>query len=362
MGKVNHKNYITIVKAIGIILMVIGHSGCPQPLYRLVYLFHMPLFFICSGIFYRDITFDDFFSFVKKKIIDLYVPFVIWSISFLFLHNWLMLVGIYNPYYGFENGSSYYSIYEIFPKLLMIIFTMHGYEELLGGFWFIRSLFISSLLIAIVSVLMKMNINYKHEVSCLLFLIITIIIRRYAPDIEFWRDISMGTFGAFFYMFGYLMMRYIRCWQNNYCFFLCVSSLFLSFFYFKEGLSMRCGFNKVLPYSISATLGTILIIYISKAIEKNLYMVKIVLYYIGNHTLDILALHFLSFRIVNGLVVLFYGIDAIHIAEHPIINTMTFSSYLWVVYSIVGLCVPLIIKRIWQVCICNYLSKNGSSY
>lgn len=38
-------NYIAIAKALGIMLMVVGHSGCPDYLYRFIYMFHMPLFF-----------------------------------------------------------------------------------------------------------------------------------------------------------------------------------------------------------------------------------------------------------------------------------------------------------------------------
>ena len=37
------------VKGIGIILMVIGHSGCPTFLHDFIYLFHMGLFFFVSG-------------------------------------------------------------------------------------------------------------------------------------------------------------------------------------------------------------------------------------------------------------------------------------------------------------------------
>lgn len=43
---------LSIVKAIGIILMVIGHSGCPKYLNDYLYMFHMPLFFFCSGYFF----------------------------------------------------------------------------------------------------------------------------------------------------------------------------------------------------------------------------------------------------------------------------------------------------------------------
>ena len=187
--------------------MVIGHSGCPQLLFKSIYLFHMPLFFFCSGIFHKEMTSSEaVILFLKKRIKGLYVPFVKWSVFFLFLHNLLMLVGIYNPYYGYEGGSSFYTLSDVFQKLLLIMFTMHDYEELLGGFWFIRALFITSVLMAIFSILLKKVSRNKYYLLCLLSLLLTVVIRRIAPEIEFWRDISMGTFGAFFYMSGYLLI------------------------------------------------------------------------------------------------------------------------------------------------------------
>lgn len=47
-------NAVTKVKAIGIILMVLGHSLCPIYIRNFVDLFNMPLFFIMSGYCFKD--------------------------------------------------------------------------------------------------------------------------------------------------------------------------------------------------------------------------------------------------------------------------------------------------------------------
>ncbi len=41
----NRDKSLDIAKAICIILMVVGHSGCPTYLHDFVYMFHMPCFF-----------------------------------------------------------------------------------------------------------------------------------------------------------------------------------------------------------------------------------------------------------------------------------------------------------------------------
>lgn len=353
MGKVQYNNYITIAKAMGIILMVIGHSGCPKLLFNAIYLFHMPLFFFCSGIFYREMLSKDSVSvFLKKKVTGLYIPFVKWSVLFLLLHNLLLAVGIYNAQYGFEGGSHYYSVYDILWRLCMILFTMTGYEELLGGFWFIRSLFVSCLLIAIVSLIFRSSFKYKYASIGLFFLFITIIIRRLAPDVVFFRELSMGSFGALFYMFGYLLKPYERFWQNKYGAIVCCLFLLAFLYYFKGGISMGCGYNKVIPFFISATSGIFLTIYMSKLIEERLSMITSFLYYTGNHTLEILSLHFLSFRFVSFVFTIIYGIDVAHISEHPVISDVdTFSCYWWIFYTVAGIVIPLLLYKIWQTAI-----------
>ena len=56
MAKTEYNNSITIAKAIGIILMVVGHAGCPPFIFKFIYLFHMPLYFFCSGLFFKPIN------------------------------------------------------------------------------------------------------------------------------------------------------------------------------------------------------------------------------------------------------------------------------------------------------------------
>ena len=350
MARIVHNNYITIAKAIGIILMVVGHSGCPDALFRFIYLFHMPLFFFCSGIFMENMTNNDAVTiYLKRRIIGLYIPFVKWSLLFLLLHNFFMLLGVYNSFYGYETGSSYYTLKDTIIKAFLILFTMHDYEELLGGFWFIRALFVSSILIAILSLLMRRIDTYKHGIMCLLFFIFTVIIRKYAYESELTRDLSMGTFGAFFYLIGYIVMRFSCFLKNKYIEVLCCLFLFASFLYFKSGVSMECGYNKVLPFSIGAVMGVILVIFVSTIIDAKLIFFKTALYYIGNHTLEILALHFLSFRLVSYFIVSWYNIDILHIAEHPVIKEYHLynNSWWWLVYSLIGVCIPLLLNYVW---------------
>ncbi|SHL91688.1 Fucose 4-O-acetylase [Xylanibacter ruminicola] len=360
MEKLVHNNSIAIAKAIGIFFMVVGHSGCPQSIFRFIYLFHMPLFFFCSGIFFKEMSsIVSVGTYLKKRIKGLYIPFVKWAVFFLILHNMFMKVGLYNAYYGFEGGTAFYTISDIFQRLCKILFIMNGYEELLGGFWFIRSLFVSCLLIAVFSLIFRRRFKYKYWLLCLLFLVLTVLIRRISPDIEFWREISMGCLGAMFYILGYLLMPYFRLWQNWYSALLLCFSLLFFFYYFKNGISMGCGYNKVVPFSLSAISGSLLTICISKQIDNRNSLLKYVLYYIGNHTLVILALHFLAFRFVSYIISVIYGVGIIHVAEHPVIKDVSIlPNYWWTIYCVAGIAIPLLLNRFWQVITILIRKKN----
>lgn len=352
MGHGVYNNPITITKAIGIILMVIGHSGCPQLLFYFIYLFHMPLFFFCSGLFLKDITRkEDAFMFLHKKVDSLYIPFVKWSFLFLLLHNVLIYVGIYNSYYGWEDGSFYYGYKDYIEKMSLIVFTMHGYEELLGGFWFIRTLFISSMIVIASSMLFGSCFKYKSVLMCLFFLVLTISVRRFLPDNGLWHDISMGTFGAFFIMFGYIAnQKYGILHGNSFGVVICCLCLFITMLYFKVEVKMECGYNKVIPYTFSAISGILLTFYFSYFLDRNAgSRIKTVLYYIGNHTFTILSLHFLCFRFCSCYIVIVCDIDPAHIADHPVINNinMSISPLWWIPYVIVGICVSLMLNWIW---------------
>ena len=102
---------VDILKGIGIILVVVGHANCPQNLRNIIYSFHMPLFFICSGLFFSFKDADDFNGFLIRRIKRLYFPFVKWSVIFLLLHNVFFKIGILNGYYGniYGDVSEYYS-------------------------------------------------------------------------------------------------------------------------------------------------------------------------------------------------------------------------------------------------------------
>lgn len=75
----NNRNIaMDIAKGIGILLVVLGHLSIPPIVHKIIYLFHMPLFFFISGYFLMPKY--DRFAFVKSKVNRLIIPIILYSI------------------------------------------------------------------------------------------------------------------------------------------------------------------------------------------------------------------------------------------------------------------------------------------
>lgn len=72
----NRDQTLDIIKGIGIILMVVGHSGSPDYVHDIIYTFHMPLFFIASGWFFSERNLEDSKGFVMRKLKNIYLPYI----------------------------------------------------------------------------------------------------------------------------------------------------------------------------------------------------------------------------------------------------------------------------------------------
>lgn len=124
-------NRISIAKGLGIICMVIGHSGCPSSLRDFIYMFHIPLFFLISGYCFKEKYLTDFKLFATKRIHGLYLPFVKYSIMFLLLHNLFFKIGIYNAHYGVGIASMCYDLPTMVRHFVQI-FLLINYEQLIS--------------------------------------------------------------------------------------------------------------------------------------------------------------------------------------------------------------------------------------
>ena len=125
-----------------------AHARCPIWWQQYINMFHMPLFFFFSGYCFKVAYLDAPQKYAMKRIKGIYVPYVKYCILFLLLHNLFFNLNIYNEYYGYQGSVSrvynYGDVSLWVIKLLKITTAMIGEEQLLGGYWFLHTLFCSS--------------------------------------------------------------------------------------------------------------------------------------------------------------------------------------------------------------------------
>ena len=150
--------HINILKGLGIIAVVLGHVG--SPFVKIIYMYHMALFFFISGYLYNDKYEKNIFRYILKKIKSLYVPFVIFEIILLTLRNTLIRLHIYD----ISQVNSINSFKDLSENLKYIItFNNMPGESMLGAVWFLKTLFYVSILYAIFNIVLKKVIKKENE-------------------------------------------------------------------------------------------------------------------------------------------------------------------------------------------------------
>lgn len=78
--------WIDIAKGLGIILVIIGHSGAPDIIRKYIYGFHMPLFFIISGYLYNTPKNGELKELIIKKSRCYLIPYFVLGTTNLVLN------------------------------------------------------------------------------------------------------------------------------------------------------------------------------------------------------------------------------------------------------------------------------------
>ena len=338
----NKNNYIAIAKALGIILMVIGHSGCPTVICNFIYTFHMPLFFFFSGYFFKDI--NDMYSykvFCKRKILGLYFPYLKWSIGFLIFHNFFYKVNIYNAI----TGSYLYQIRDFIIHAIKAIF-MTDYELLIRPFWFIKELLFALICIATISLICNRFRPQIHIVLLLIIILIVSYITKKAPRLPLIGDTSLLFFSMAYIYSGSIFKRYEHHFSvNNLLLAMVFIITLIGSMSIPSPIDMRyTTATNLIPYYFFSLTGILMIICISKNLDKN--AISNFLYYVGNHTMPILALNLLALKLGNLIKICIYDIPIEYLSSHPVIGEHNF--YFWILYAIVGTSIPLTIHYIYH--------------
>lgn len=346
--------HMDIAKAMGIYTIVLGHSfleTSTSQVRSFVYLFHVPLFYFISGYFFKEEHLKNPILFLKKRLKSLYIPFIKYEIIFIFLHNLFYKLNIYSSYTSYRgSGDSFFTLHDVFINLFNA-FLFKGTERLLGGFWFLTSLFFVTCIFYGISFFSR-NIIIKNKNIVMLPIVIALFIfgnlffyyNRYIPLLPW-------DFRLFFvilpvYYLGNLYRKYenripLKIYYAILAFMILVIINKINYVKIDSVYSVVGGIEKPVIYLILSPLaGCYFIIYMSKVLS--LTIISDFLQYIGKNTIIILALHFLCFKVVILAQIIRYGYPSNRLSSFPVIE----SGYWFILYSSIGVCLPVLISLV----------------
>ena len=348
--KIERDYSFDVIKGICIYLMVLGHCG--SPCHKFIYLFHMAVFFIVADYFFKEKCYNSFENvkeYVLKKIKSLYISFITLNGIATILHNFFIHINVMtnNPNFSsVYSGVTYnsvdtYSLTQILSKLSLSLLFYHG-EQIGGATWFLRVLFFISILSCLGHYLLKKVIKSQVVLNRVIFVVylMTMILGYvlYKVNFNFYSIGTMFSCSILFYL-GILYKKYEQNIQIG-LISLVLSLLALFIIWSIIPYSIAIVSNKYVNpiYLLSASIsGFIFVKSISKYILNSKILTKM-LSYIGAHSISILLLHFLSFKIITLLQVIMYKHPLYDIAAFPVLYT---NNLWWFIYSIIGITVPL---------------------
>jgi len=326
----NRNNTISIAKAIGIVLVVMAHAVNPEWLtWKVIYTFHMPLFFLLSGYCFKEKYLDDTKAFVIRKIKGIYVPFVAYSLVFLALHNLFCNWHIYTPdwYYGWKDYAW------VAGK---IVTRMSGEGGMLGIFWFLKELFWGNLFFFGVLKICK----DKKWMTVGILAAMTILFVLTGWQVPYFTISQTTWYAAMFIALGYAGREFVNI-LFHWWIYVAAAILIGIYVFIGRNIDIRAqDIYTILPYTLTAIGGTVGVLGILKWLSANRGGQNAVLQFAGNHTLEIMALHFITFKLVSWFIIQLYNLPIEQLEEFPVMMAYSVNGW-WIVYTIVGIALPL---------------------
>ena len=337
MININNKKYWNIVKGVGILSIVIGHS-C-HFLVPFVYMFHLAIFFFLGGYFYKEDKYgDNPYNLLISKLKSNWEKYFVYSLFFILLHNIFFKLGI------IINTN----IYSISNMTTSIINTslFFGTETLSGALWFVPVYIFASVLFGII-VYYSRKVSDKKNMfiiacSVLFGLLGCYLIHR---NIYLMLHVQTSFLVIPFFMIGYFLNNYIndlKKYLNIVVGFICmVVLIYLSFrTNFRINLTDNITGNYLLFYFVSC-VGIYFCLVVSYVFNK-IKLVEKLFNFIGRYSFEIMAFHFLIIKIIDFI----YSLPKI---MNGTISSDIYGIFpyayknLWPVYIILGTLVPALL-------------------
>ena len=268
---------IDILKGIGIVLVLTAHS-LEGFVSQFAYTFHMPLFFIVTGLFiseyiaaeccdfviwWRQRAWKDFKRLINPALFTVAVILIVSSLSYILKDSYLQ-----NPIELIWNDASEWK---------------QNHINMLGNLWFLFALFFAK----------QFFFVFRHLMGKILFPIVCLVIGIIAVVLRQWYDLSFEVLGGAsvlpFVWVGYYLKRHggvdsgIPRWAYL------TIPFWVTFIFWGKGRIGAMPPAYYLPYIISACGGTLFFYYVSAFISSKTKYLKGILAFLGMYSLILIC-------------------------------------------------------------------------
>ena len=337
------------MRGIGIVLMVLGHSGFPGT--DFIYLFHMALFFMLSGWFFS--LRGGPVHFIKRKAVTLWLPFVLANTAFTVLNNLFLKLNILTSDERILQVPGNAVTTPVTVKDV-IGRTVHwcvfdGGTQLGGAMWFIQALFQVSILYALVEFILQ---RLLHGADTLLpqgLFSGVLLWVGWRCGLAGWNVWGLGIAASCYWMFylGTVLRRTARSEVRPLYRAAAGAAAFVLLLVLRRLGSVGLAGNGYTnpAFLLLASMAGWVLVRSAACLTASLPRVSAVLGYLGRATMPIVILHFLSFKLVTWLGLLATGGEPYLLAAFPIYFT---GGVWWLAYTAAGLALPLAANAVYR--------------
>lgn len=189
-----------VMKGIGIILMLVGHMPIGDRAFRIIYSFHMPLFFLIAGVF-ADLNLKSGIKIgLKKDFKRLVLPVFVT----------MLFVAALSPLVFFVGGG----INNVIKQLLSMLWLGDAFVTKWGklnidSLWFLMALFWGRFLFRCIGRLFEGIRKWHDEIillCCILLSILAIFLHKVLPPIPW--GVLLGLSALQFYAIGWYLKQH----------------------------------------------------------------------------------------------------------------------------------------------------------
>ncbi|MGN0620905.1 MAG: acyltransferase family protein [Porcipelethomonas sp.] len=317
----NRIRFFDIAKGIGIFFVVYAHASAPFSAY--INKFHMPLFFLISGLLYN--TKSGLKEYSIKKIKSLYIPFVFWNILVLLVK---MIVTK--------------DVVLYFKSIIKVFLTLNKDGQFFGATWFLGALFTVSVLYKFIDVKIP---QLKCKPFIILGIFTFILIIGFVITLPYL--LSRTFILSFYFAVGALIKNvseHLKKFDTFWVMMVC-----LLFFIVTGDLNLvhmgNNTYSSPLLFIMGSFMASYAVIYISRLLDKTkikiFHLTGKCFEFLGKHSLDIVIWHFIFFRIV---IILEMMLNKEKLSVTNILKyypTYPYDSYWWILYTVIGIVLPI---------------------